>query len=154
MKKEFKPMSWMVMHFDCNAQIIRSINILEYREDEIKKMKKRCATKEEFAEALKREMMYYYWSKCEAELVVEITEDNRVFLNPWIGCIDPEKVRIDVTDDDSFDWIGFAKHHIYRQIYKNKAKIDIYGQLQWVWDDFVSYCWNYHHKWQRSKTND
>ena len=151
MKQDFKPMSWMVKRFDFNSQIIEDYDILKYYENDIKKMKKKCSTKEEFAEALRQEMMWRYWSKAEHELVIEITEDSRIFLNPWVGCSDPDKVKIDVTDDDSFDWRGFAEHHVNQQIYKNKAKIDIYDQLQWNWQDFVDYCWNYHHKWQRRK---
>lgn len=151
MKQEFKPMSWLVKRFDTNHQVIYNYDVLKYREDDIKKMKKKCATKEEFAEALKREMMYYFWSKAEHELIIEITEDNRIFLNPWVGCREPEKARIDVTDDKDFDWRGFAEEHIKRQIYDNRTKIDVYDQLQYQWDTFVNYCWNYRHKWQRKK---
>ena len=151
MKTEFKPMSWLVTYFGCNAQVIKSYDVLRYIEDDIKKMKKKCATKEEFSEDLRREMFRRYWSKCEWELIIEITEDNRIFLNPWVGCREPEMVQIDVTDDNSFDWRGFAEKHIQQQIYDNKAKVDVYDQLCYVWDDFVDYCWNYRHKWQRNK---
>jgi hypothetical protein len=151
MKREFKPMSWIVKRFDINHQVIEDYDILKYREDFIKKLKKKCTTKEEFAKGIKNEMQYIYWSRSEYELIIEITEDNRVFLNPWVGCREPEKVRIDVTNDESFDWYDFAKYHIGKQIYGNKAKIDCYNQLKWVWDDFVDYCWNYRHKWQRKK---
>lgn len=151
MKQEFKPMSWLVKRFDMNCQVIYDYDVLKYREDDIKKMKKKCVTKEEFAEALKCEMMWRYWSRSEHELIIKITEDNRIFLSPWVGCREPEKVQIDVTDDDSFDWHGFSEYHLDKQIYDNKAKIDVWNQLKWVWDDFVDYCWNYHHKWQRRK---
>ena len=154
MKKDFKPMSWKVKNFNMNSQAIEDYDILKYREDDIKKLKKQCATREEFAEELKHEMMWQYWSRSQYELIIEITDDNHVVIGPWVGCREPEKVKIDVTDDDSFDWKDFAECHIDRQIYKDRAKFDAYNQLQWVWDDFVDYCWNYHHKWQRSKTND
>ena len=153
MKQVIKPgdMHWYCKEYDCNANVIKDINVLRYREEDIKKMKKKAATKEEFEELLKREMMWRYWSRSEHELVIEITEDNRIFLNPWVGCREPEKVKIDVADDDSFDWRGFAEYHIDKQIYDNKAKIDVWDQLKWVWENFVDYCWNYHHKWQRRK---
>jgi hypothetical protein len=96
-------------------------------------------------------MMSQYWSRCEYEVIIEIDESNRVWLSPWVGCRNPESLKINVTDDESFDWYAFAKHHIEKQIYKNKAKIDIYDQLQWKWSDFIDYCWNYQHKWQRRK---
>jgi hypothetical protein len=48
---------------------------------------------------------------------------------------------LEVFLDSSFDWLCFAKQHIEKQIYSNKAKIDIYDQLAWRWDEFVDYCW-------------
>lgn len=151
MKKEVKPFSWKVVAFDCNAQEIRYYDVLKYREDDIKKMKKKCATKEEFAEALRRECMYRFWSKAEWELIIERTEDGRIWLNPWCGCRDEQKARVDVTDREDYDWKGFADKYIGQQIYKNEAKVDVYDQLEYVLDEFVTYVWGYHHKWQRSK---
>lgn len=150
MKQEFKPMTWLVKNFDQNAQKITDYDVLKYREDEIKKLKKKCSTKEEFAEELRRELMWSYWSKCEWELIIELTEDNHILLKPWVGCRD-EEYNIDVTDDTSFDWKGFAAEHIGKQIYKNKAKVDVWDQIFYRWDSFIDYCWNYHHKWQRKK---
>ena len=151
MKKEVKPFSWIVKIFDCNAQKIKDYDILKYREDDIKKLKKKYITKEEFAEALRRECMYRFWSKAEWELIIECIEDSRVILRPWCGCYNPDEVKIDVTDDTSFDWQGFAAEHIRKQIFKNKAKIDAWDQIKYRWDEFVEYVWEYHHKWQRSK---
>ena len=95
--------------------------------------------------------MYRFWSKAEWELIIECIEDSRVILRPWCGCYNPDEVKIDVTDDTSFDWQGFAAKHIKKQIFKNKAKIDVWDQIEYRWDEFVEYVWEYHHKWQRSK---
>lgn len=154
MKQEFKPMTWLVKNFDCNAQKIKDYDVLKYKEDEIKKLKKKCTTKEEFAEKLRREFQWQYWSRAEYELIIELTEDGRVLLKPWVCCRDEENATIDVTDDTTFDWKGFAVEHISKQIFKNKAKVDVFSQLDYVWDDFISYCWNYHHKYQRRNRND
>ena len=154
MKKEFKPFTWLVTYYDCNENKIKYYDVLKYREDDIKKMKKKCNTYEEFAEALKREMMYHYWSKAEWELIIKLTEKGRVILSPWCGCRNPDEVEIDVSDREDFDWKSFAIKHIERQRYKNEAKIDVYDQLEWNWQSFVDYVWNYRHKWQRSKSNE
>ena len=154
MKQAFKPMTWLVKYFDSNSQKITDYDVLKHREDDIKKLKKKCATKEEFAESLRREMQYMYWSRTEYELVIEIDKNDHIWLNPWCGCYNSEDVRIDVTDDESFDWKGFSEEHINKQIYKNKAKVSVYDQLVFKWDEFVSYCWNYHHKYQRRNNND
>lgn len=140
-KREFKQLSWKVKNYFCNSNKVWDYDVLQYREDQIKKLKKKCATKEEFAEAMRREMMWQYWSRCQYEVIVEIDENNRIWLKPWVGCIDPESVKIDVTDDETFDWRGFAEEHIGKQIYKNEAKIDIFDQLQWRWREFIDYCW-------------
>jgi hypothetical protein len=149
-KKEFKPLSWKVKNYLCNSNKIWDYDVLEYREEQIKKLKKKWTTKEEFAEAMRSEMMWMYWCRAEYEVIVEIDED-KIWLKPWVGCADPESVKIDVTDDNSFDWRRFAEFHIERQRYKSEAKIDIYDQLQWKWDEFINYVWNYRHKYQRTK---
>jgi hypothetical protein len=142
-------LKWLVKNFNCNKQVIEDYDVLKYYEEYIKKLKKNCDTKEEFSEKLKREMMSQYWSRSEYELIIELSDDNRVFLNPWCGCYEPEKARIDVTNDTSFDWRGFAEKHIERQVYRDKAKIDIYEQLMYVWEDFIDYCWYTRLKYER-----
>ena len=36
-----------------------------------------------------------------------------------------------MTDDESFDWVGFADKYIGKQIFLNKAKIDVYDQIMY-----------------------
>lgn len=137
-------LKWNVFYYDINRNKITTYNIFrhgrfnKYVEEAFEISK----TKEEFAEILRRELMYYFWSKAEWELVIELDEDNHIFLIPWCGCRNPEETKIDITNDTSFDWSGFAKKHIERQIYKNEAKIDVYNQIEYVWDNFLEYVWN------------
>lgn len=151
MKQEHKPMTWLVKIFDQNAQKITDYDVLKYREDQIKKLKKKCATKEEFAEKLRREFQWQYCSRAEYELIIELTEDGRVLLKPWVGCRDEENATIDVTDDTTFDWKGFAVEHISKQIYKNEAKIDVYSQLTYSdrFEKLVDYLWYTRLRWER-----
>lgn len=150
MRKEFKPLSWKVKNLDCNRQVIKDYDILAYREDFIRKLKKQCANKEEFAEKLRRECFRVYWSRCEYELIIEMTEDERVLLKPWVGCRDEEQATIDVTDDTSFDWVNFAKEHIDKR-YGNDEKIDIFDQLTYSdqFEKLVDYCWYTRLKYER-----
>ena len=151
MKQEFKPLRWLVKNFDINRQVIYDYDVLKYREDDIKKMKKKCATKEEFAEELRLEFQWRYWSRSEHELIIEITEGNRVVLKPWVGCRDKEKAALDVTDDTSFDWHGFAEYHIDKQLYKDCAKVDVFDQLTFAnqFEKLVDYCWYTRLKYER-----
>jgi hypothetical protein len=59
---------------------------------------------------------------------------------------------VDVTDYSNFDWLNFAKHMIKVKGYKDgTVKDDIYDQLRFYFDEFVDFCWNYRHKYQRIK---
>ena len=137
-------LKWSVFYYDINKNKITTYNIFNHCgfNKYVEKALEISKTKEEFAETLRRELMYYFWSKAEWELVIELDEDNHIFLIPWCGCRNPEEIKIDVTNDTRFDWNGFAKKHIKRQIYKNEAKVDVYNQIEYVWDNFLEYVWN------------
>lgn len=132
---------WNVKYFDSNAGIIRDNNVLKYREDVIKKLKKKCADRTEFAKELEYELRWQYWCRSEYELIIELI-DGRVILSPWCGCREPAKVAVDITDDIRFDWRLFAEYHIGRQRFSSKAKIDVWDQISYRWDNFVDYCWH------------
>lgn len=133
----------LVKYYNTNGNHIEDYDVLKHREFEIKQLKKKCATKDEFAEFLRREFMWRFWSKAEWELIVTKGEDGRVVLSPWCGCVDPDGCSVDITDDESFDWSGFADEHIKRQIFKNQAKIDVYDQIMYGgrFDDLVTKLW-------------
>lgn len=137
--------------FDCNSQKIEDYDVLEYREGFIKKLKKVCSNKDEFAKKLKNEFMHRYWSKAEYELIIKIDKDNHVWLYPWCGCRDKEVCKVDVTNDSGFDWKGFADYHINTQIFKDEAKIDIYDQITYGdrFDNLVTKLWTTRLKYER-----
>ena len=149
MKRIDDNFSWLVTNFNCNKQKIEKYDILRYREEDIKKLKKKYPTKEEFEKELRTMCMSQYWSRAEYEVIIFIDENSRVYLKPWCGCRD-DNYKIDVTDETDFDWKGFAEKHINPK-YGSEAKIDVWDQLEYRWDEFVDYVWNYHHKWQRKK---
>lgn len=138
--------------FNCNKQLIEDYDILRYREEDIRKLKKKCATRAEFAEELRKEFMWRFWSKAEHELIISKTEDRRILLMPWCGCRDDEKATIDVTDDYSqLDWGAFADYHINKQIFKNEAKIDVYDQIMFGdrFEKLVDTLWTTRFKYER-----
>lgn len=136
-------MEWIVYNFNINKQKIETYNIFEHGSflRYIKKAIKKYKDKDEFTEKLRSELMYYFWSKAEHELIIKIDENNRIFLMPWIGSRDPEGVKIDVTDNTDFDWKGFTQKHIKKYVYGSNVKIDIYDQVMFNWDTFSSYVW-------------
>lgn len=142
----------VVKEFNPNTQIIENYNVLKYRENDIKKLKKKSTTKTEFAESLRKEFMWRFWSKAEHELVITKTPDHRILLSPWCGCRDNEKATIDMTDDYSqLDWNAFADYHIGKQIFKNEAKIDVYDQIMFGdrFNRLVDTLWTTHLKYER-----
>lgn len=149
MIKDNPDFKWLVTNFDCNKQKIEKYNILRYREEDIKKLKKKYPTKEEFEKELKIRCQSRFWSRAEYEVIIFTDENSRVYLKPWCGCRD-DNYKIDVTDETDFDWIGFAEKHVNTK-YGSEAKIDVWDQLEYCWDEFIDYVWNYHHKWQRNK---
>ena len=145
--RKAETLSWKVKIFDCNAQKIKDYDILNgHYKDFVKKLKKKCANKEEFSKAMDREMLHMFWSRCEWELVIELDENNNIWLNPWAGCREPERVRIDVTNDINFDWQGFIST---LHLYNNCEKIDVYDMLKYRWDDFITYLWTTRQKYER-----
>jgi hypothetical protein len=129
-----------VKRFDINSQLIIDYDILKNRESTIKHFKKICPNKSTFSEALTREFRWAFWSKSEHELIIELV-DTRILLKPWSGCWEPMRAALEVTDDRTFDWYAFAKSHIDTHSFKHEAKIDVWDQLSWKWDELVDYCW-------------
>ena len=147
MTKANTKLGWKVKYFNCNAQCIEDYDIFKgHYKDFVKKLKKKCATKEEFSLAMDREMMLMFWARAEWELLIELDKNNHIWLIPWVGCRAPGNVRIDVTND-AFDWQGFIDST--QCLHNNRAKIDIYDQLKYRWDDFISYLWATRQKYER-----
>lgn len=154
MKETRPPFTWPTLIHDFNAKTVRTHDVLAYREDQVKKLKKQYKTKEEFAKELDKDLMWQYWSRSEYEMILYIA-DNRVYLEPWCGIFKDGK--IDITDDPTFNWLAFAKKLLSERGWhdannnRTSVKFDIYDQLKFRFDEFIDFVWNYRHKYQRSK---
>jgi hypothetical protein len=158
MKTVRLPFVWNVLLHDWNAHDVRVYNVLSTRrEDYIKKLKKKCATKEEFIELLDRDLMHQFWSRSEYEMILYI-EDGRVYLEPWCGTF--KEGRIDITDGNTLDWPAFARKmlskHGWHDANNNRTyvKFDAYDQLKFRFDELMDFVWNYKHKYQRVKKEE
>ena len=92
-------------------------------------------------------MMSHFWSKSEYELIFE-RKGEKLYLKPWCGCSDPDEVAINVSSEEF--WILFAESDFVNW-HDHRAKIDIYDQLLFKWDEFVDYCWNTHLPYERKR---
>jgi hypothetical protein len=151
MKDYITEYKWYAKFFDHNDNTITDYDVLAYRTDYIKRLKKACATKEMFAYLLNRELKRQYLSRCEYELIVELTDDKRVVLYPFFPWELAQPYMLDVTNDNSYDWVGFAKEFIAIKGVGNRAKIDIYDQLTYgnCFDNLVDYLWHTRLKYER-----
>lgn len=86
-----KKLSWIVYYHNFNGRKIETYDIFNHSgfyEDTKKNYKKNKENREEFDERLRRDLLYYFWSKCEWEVVVKA----------WAGGDGNEEVKIDVYD--------------------------------------------------------
>lgn len=158
MKDVRLPFVWNVLLHDWNAHDVRVYNVLSTRrEDYIKKLKKKCTTKEEFIELFDRDLMHQFWSRSEYEMILYI-ENGRVYLEPWCGKF--KDGIIDITEDTTLDWSAFAKKMLDERTWHDKesgrdyVKFDIYDQIHFRFEEFMDFVWNYRHKYQRVKKEE
>ena len=71
-KDEKLSLVWNVIYENVNSRCIETFNVFDHGRfiEDIKKHFKACDTKELFSEQLRRSVMYYFWSKCEWEVLV------------------------------------------------------------------------------------
>lgn len=138
MAKWYEKMRWIVYCNSVNNKEIKEHNIFDHSgfyDGVVKKLKK-CETKEEFAEELRRELFYYYGSKCEWEVVI----------TDWPTRIDSDELkRLNAEREE-------MKQKYNREPYslcvepKVAKKVDVYSQVRNNWDVFLDYVWSFKRK--------
>ena len=104
-------MKWNVYYYNSNRERIETYNIfnhygfVKYVIEPLKKIK----NKDDFALKLKSELMYYFWSKAEWEIII----------SPWPNKVkDKDELKIDVFDQVMLNWEAFVDY-----CWSNKKKI-------------------------------
>ena len=96
-------MEWNVYYYNINLHKLGTYNIFDHWKfvEEVKHDIKKFKDKEVFSNQLKTELMYYFWSKSEWE----------VLISPWVGG-DREKdtIKIDVFDQVMMNWDKFVDY--------------------------------------------
>jgi len=84
-------MKWNVFRYNINKKEIEQFDIfchVRFKEN-VENLLKEHNDKEKFAEELKKELRYYYWCKCEYEII----------LSSWPPSKDrEEEVKVDIFD--------------------------------------------------------
>lgn len=91
---------WNVFFYDFNKRRIVPYNIFDhasFREDCKKHAKKYAQDPEKFAEEVKHELHYYFWCKCEYEII----------LSGWPPKEDDDGRKVDICQQVLLNWDVF-----------------------------------------------
>lgn len=128
---------------DFNEKKIKEFNIFNHYRfcEDVKKALKKIEDKTEFAKVIKRDLMYYFWSKCEYEIV----------LTSWVPHIDKEELdRLNEEFKEDTKKYGHEPQSLMVEpnVFK---KVDIYEQIALNFDVFVDYVWSHKSSKRRCK---
>ena len=124
---------WEVLYYNHNNKAIELYDVVTKRF--LVELKQKYPTFDKFEKALKIEMQYRYWSKCEWELVI-YKDDEGIWIKPWIGNKD---VKINVSNNTGNEFYTWLSNKY--SIINGEIRFDIYDQLLFAWDEFVKDCW-------------
>lgn len=112
---------WNVYRYDFNSREIKIWDMFQHVSfnDDVSKLLKKKLNRDEFAEKLRSAAAYYFWSRCEYEVVV----------TSWPPHITPGEFRRLTLEEN-------CRYNINLE---EGIKIDIYQQLDLNWERFVDY---------------
>lgn len=96
-------LEWKVYEHDINADEIEPFNIFDhgrFYEDCKKNARKNIHNYDEFIKQLRMDLAYYFWAKCEWEVVII----------PWTSRNEKTAVKIDVHDQIDLNWDIFCEY--------------------------------------------
>ena len=101
-------MEWTVYYYSINSKKIKTFNVFDHNHfmEAVKNHLRKCTSRDELADALKREAMYYFWGKCEWEILLKPWTDNS-----------GEPVKIDVYSQLQMNWDRFVDY-----VWENRRK--------------------------------
>lgn len=94
-------MEWYAYYHDSNARKIRPCNVFDhggFRHDVEKLLKKKDIDRDAFSKELRSTMMYYFWSKCEYEVIIK----------EWVGV--PAQLHVDIFQQVEMNWSHFVDY--------------------------------------------
>ena len=137
-------LEWNVFYHSINSNKITTFNIFDHWKfnEDVQKSLKKFKDKDEFAEQLRRDLMYYFWSKYEHEVVI-------TSFPPYIKTNELDRLN----DERNLCREKNKRDPICLSVdLETGAKIDIYAQVMNNWDIFLDYVWN--SKKRRKKVNE
>lgn len=126
-------MIWNVYRENVNTKRIETYNIFEhasFRKD-VEEAYATCRTKDEFVEQLRKSLMYYFWSKCEWEVII----------TDWPTHIAGSEVERLGREFKNYSTTYGRYPHSLGVNLPIAEKIDVYDQVRLNWSTFVDYTW-------------
>lgn len=123
-------MIWNVYRNNFNTKKIEVFNIFDHISflESVKKILKQTQNKKEFSENIRKELLYYFWSKYEYEVIITSFP---VYIN--------QKELNKINSDNNSNSNNKTKINIEPDV---GIKVDIYSQVMNNFDIFVDYIWN------------
>lgn len=123
-------MIWNVYRNNFNTKKIEVFNIFDHISflESVKKILKQTQNKKEFSENMRKELLYYFWSKYEYEVIITSFP---VYIN--------QKELNKINSDNNSNSNNKTKINIEPDV---GIKVDIYSQVMNNFDIFVDYIWN------------
>ena len=128
-------LEYYVYYYNFNSHSIKKFNIFNHGRflEDVKKDLRECETKKEFAEELYKDLIYYFWSKAEWEVVI----------TPWTPRITISELnRLNEEREKTLKKYNREPHSLYVNPDVGE-KIDVYEQVMLNWDLFVDYVWQH-----------
>ena len=123
-------LEWNVFFEDVNAKQIIKFNIFNHRDfcESVEKILKMKISRADFAKRIERELMYYFWSKSEYEIVLTSWP-------PYISEDERNRVNQEAALRESKGW----DNHIHDVNLTVRKKVDIYEQIMLNFEKFIDY---------------
>lgn len=126
-------MVWNVYREDFNRRVIIKYNIFNHGglTQDVNKLLKADVSKDEFANQLKRSLMWWFRSRTEYE----------VLITSWPVYID--KTELDKLNTEYEEYNNKWSHYPYKINVAPDVgkKVSVYDQVMMNWDQFVEYVW-------------
>lgn len=132
-----KPLNlvWNVYDYHFSVPELRIRNVFNNSSfmESVEKLLNKERPKDEFAELLRCQVLYYYWAKTEWECIITDT-------NPQIGR--NELCRL-LTECYEQLPKGMPTPRHFCVNLADSYKLDVYSQVMLNWEEFVDYVWQY-----------
>ena len=111
-------LEWNVYVEDFNRREIKVYNIFKHDNflKDCRKLAKTCMDKTTFAENIRKNLLYYYWSKCEWEIILSDWPTSNKFKNEKVSVFD----QIMINWDRFIDYLWENRS----ELKKNRVKYD------------------------------